>query len=48
MQLKDGTEHVLVKKLHSIDQGRFIEQEIERFLKIKDRYACDEWQEGLD
>ena len=43
MELKNGKKQSLVKSLHSAKYGRFIEQEIERYLKIQDRPVSGEW-----
>ncbi|MEO1514783.1 MAG: hypothetical protein AAFV95_07215 [Bacteroidota bacterium] len=43
MALKNGTRETLVKNLHSDEYGKYIEQQIELFLKIKDRPVKGEW-----
>jgi hypothetical protein len=45
--LKSGKKHTLVKELHSVEYARYIEQEIEYYLKIKDRPADGEYDLGL-
>ncbi len=45
--LKNGKKHTLVKELHSVDYARYIEQEIEYYLKIKDRPVTGEYDIGL-
>ncbi|MFT5762989.1 MAG: hypothetical protein ACI8VT_003234 [Saprospiraceae bacterium] len=45
--LKSGKQQTLVKALHSVDYARYIEQEIEYYLKIKDRPVDGEFDQGL-
>jgi len=45
--LKNGKTHKLVDGLHALDYARYIEQEIEHYLKIKDRSVSGEWDAGL-
>lgn len=47
MQLQNGKTLNLVKELHSVDYARYIEQEIEYYLKIKDRPVDGEYDMGL-
>ena len=47
MILKNGKTHRLVKELHAVDYARYIEQEIEYYLKIKDRPVKGEYDIGL-
>lgn len=47
LKLKNGKKQKLVKEMHSIEHARYIEQEIEYFLKIKDRPVSGEWDAGL-
>ena len=41
--LKNGSDYNLVKALHSVQYARYIEQEIESYLKINDRPVDGEW-----
>jgi len=45
--LKNSKTKTLVKELHSVDYARYIEQEIEHYLKIKDRPVDGEYDLGL-
>ena len=45
--LKSGNQVTLVKELHSVEYARYIEQEIEYYLKIKDRPVDGEYDLGL-
>ncbi len=45
--LKNGKKHKLVDGLHALDYARYIEQEVEHYLKIKDRPVPGEWDVGL-
>jgi len=45
--LKNGKNHKLVDGLHALDYARYIEQEIEHYLRIKDRPVPGEWDAGL-
>lgn len=45
--LKNGKQKTLVKELHSVEYARYIEQEIEFYLKIKDRPVEGEYDVGL-
>lgn len=47
MKLKSGKQQTLVKELHSVEYARYIEQEIEYYLKIKDRPVSGEYDLGL-
>ncbi|MFK7806696.1 MAG: hypothetical protein AB8F74_02745 [Saprospiraceae bacterium] len=47
VKMKNGKTQSIVKELHSPNHARYIEQEIEYFLKIKDRPQLGEWDEGL-
>lgn len=44
---KNGKSQSLVKELHSEEHARYIEQEIEFYLQIKDRPVKGEWDAGL-
>lgn len=48
MILKNGKRITLAKELHAVSYARYIEQEIEYFLKIKDRPVKGEYEEGLN
>lgn len=45
--LKNGEKQILVKELHNVEYARYIEQEIEYYLKIKDRPVKGEYDIGL-
>lgn len=47
MKLNSGKQINLVKELHAVDYARYIEQEIEYYLKIKDRPMPGEYEVGL-
>ena len=45
--LKNEKNYTLVKGLHSVNYARYIEQEVEHFLKIKDRPVDGEYDTGV-
>ncbi len=47
INLKNQKSYNLVKGLHSVKYARYIEQEVEYFLKIKDRPVDGEYDRGL-
>lgn len=45
VKMKDGEVITLLKELHALKYARFIEQEIEKYLDIRDQSVEREWED---
>lgn len=45
IKMKDGEVITLLKELHALKYARFIEQEIEKYLDIRDQPVASEWKD---